>query len=178
MIQQSCPPFPIIAFHHGLDYNDSYSNDIVPPLGWGDTLSQLEAPQVVSTSPVASAIPDPPSYLAVRSTSARNWSLETITRKVDRLSEIMQISSKVNEQGDQIVEIEIDHDGNIEYPINLPVRQIYHSDLLNVSNEHNYAAIFSQLQDGGWDTPPVVSPRVGGSPFQSCTLRRTVVRNT
>ena len=74
----------------------------------------------------------------------KGWSLETITGTVDTLSEIMPISRKVYAQGDQIVEIEIEHDGNIEYPLNLPVRQIHHSDLLNVSNEHNYAAMFSQ----------------------------------
>ena len=97
-----------------------------------------------------------------RSVPDKDWSLESFTGTVDTLPGILPISRKVNAQGDQIVEIEIDHDGNIEYPVNLPVRQIHHSDLLNVSNEHNYAAMFSQLQDEGWGTPPVVSPRLGG----------------
>ena len=119
-------------------------------------MSDLAAPSV------ASGIPDPPSYSVVRSAPARRWSLEPVTRKSDTLSEMISISRKVNAQGEQIVEIEIDHDGNIEYPINLPVRQIHHPDLLNVSNEHNYAVMLSQLQDDGWFAPPVVPPRVGG----------------
>ena len=134
-------------------------------------MSHLAAPSV------ASGIPDPPSYPVVQFAPARRWSLEPVTSNSDTLSEMIPISRKVNAQGDQIVEIEIDHHGNIEYPINLPVRQINHSDLLNVSNEHNYAVMLSHLQDDGWGTPHVVPPRIGGSPFQSWTLRKTLVRN-
>ena len=74
----------------------------------------------------------------------------------------MSILGKTNAQGEQIVEIEINYDGNIEYPVNLPVQQIQKKEPMSINDEHNYATLFSQLQDDRWGCPSLIPPKQGG----------------
>ena len=74
----------------------------------------------------------------------------------------MSILGKTNARGEQIVEIEINYDGNIEYPVNLPVQQIQKVDTVSINDEHSYATLFSQLQDDRWGCPSLIPPKQRG----------------
>ena len=78
----------------------------------------------------------------------------------------MSVSGKTNAQGEQIVEIEINYDGNIEYPVNLPVQQIQKAKPVSVNDEHNYATLFPQLQDDRWGCPLTPPQTKGGYCFR------------
>ena len=135
---------PVISLDHGLDNEVDFRNDLVPPPPrWGD--SGILTPR----SPVPQ-------------TNSDYWSLEPLLDSGDRILENMSMSRTTNARGEQIVEVEINYDGNIEYPVNLPVQQIQKKEPVSINDEHNYATLFSQLQDDRWGCPSLISPKQGG----------------
>ena len=80
------------------------------------------------------------------------------------------MSRTTNARGEQIVEVEINYDGNIEYPVILPVQQIQKTEPVSINDEHNYATQFSQLQDDRWGRPSLIPPKQGGATVSESDL--------